>query len=231
MHTLLLIDDDREMLEITSSNFRDKEYTVYTANSGVGGLRLFEQTKPDCVILDIMMPDTNGFEVCRRIRKTSNVPVIFLTGRISEDDKVSGLLLGADDYVEKPFGFRELEARVQTAIRRAAPAATGASGILSFPPLEIDITAHRATCAGEDLYLTAREYSLLYMLAISGGEVVTYEDIGKQIWGSYREDDRGTVMVSVSRLRKKMENNPVTAQMIETVWSIGYKFVGRRAAV
>ena len=228
MSSLLLIDDDLEMLEITSANFRDKGYTVYTANSAGKGLRLLKETPPDCVLLDIMMPSQDGFEVCRRIRMNSNVPVIFLTGRISEDDKVSGLLLGADDYVEKPFGFRELEARVQAAIRRLASVET--PGVLSFPPLEIVLAERRAYCTGRDLNLTAREYCLLHMMAVSNGEVVTYEEIGKQIWGLYREEDRGAVMVNMSRLRKKLENNPVTARMIETVWATGYKFLGRRVS-
>ena len=226
MSSLLLIDDDLEMLEITSDNFRDKGYTVYTANSAGKGLKLMRETEPDCILLDVMMPGHDGFETCRQIRRNSNVPIIFLTGRISEDDKVAGLLLGADDYVEKPFGFRELEARVQAAIRRSVSVET--PGTLSFPPLEIVLAERKAYCAGKDLNLTAREYSLLHMMAVSDGKIITYEEIGKQIWGIYREEDRGAVMVNMSRLRKKMESNPVTARMIETIWATGYKFSGRK---
>ena len=226
MYTLLLIDDDREMLEITSASFRDNGYTVYTAENARRGLDALAKISPDCIILDVMMPGMNGFDAFRRIRERTGTPVIFLTGRISEDDKVSGLLMGADDYMEKPFSFRELEARVRATLRRSALASPG---VLSFPPLEIDIIGHKALCDGEDLCLTTREYGLLYMLATSNGQVVTYEDIGNHIWGSYRSNDRSTVMVSMSRLRKKLDVDPIAANMIETVWTTGYKFVGKRA--
>jgi len=225
MPTLLLIDDDREMLEITSASFHDKGYQVRTAENAAQGLRLLASAAPDCVILDVMMPGMDGFETCKKIRETSAVPIIFLSGRVSEEDKVTGLSLSGDDYVEKPFGFRELEARVQAAIRRSAPTP---AGVLSFPPLEINVAQHRVSCNGEELNLTAREYSLLYLLASSGGKAIPYEEIGVQIWGSYRIEDRGAVMVVMSRLRKKLEGNPVTARMIETVWSTGYKFTGKK---
>jgi DNA-binding response OmpR family regulator len=228
MHTLLLVDDDREMLEITARSFQESGYAVYTAENAGKLLELLRSVSPDCVILDVMMPGIDGFEACRRIRERSDVPVIFLTGRESEDDKVDGLLLGADDYVVKPFSQRELEARVRILLRRAAPAAPSVPDALSFPPLEIDIVRHRVLCDGEDLYLTSREYSILYLLAVSDGKVVTYEDIGVALWGSYRSGDRSSVMVGVSRLRKKLETNPAAARMIETVWTTGYKFTGMR---
>lgn len=226
MYSLLIVDDDKEMIEITSANFRGKGYLVYTTHDSSKAVELFKNSKPDCVILDVMMPEMDGFGLCMKIREISSVPVIFLTGRVSEDDKVNGLILGADDYMEKPFSFRELEARVQAAIRRAAGSSPGK---MLFPPLEIDIESHRALCDGEDLFLTSREYNILYMLAANQEKVLTYKDIGTHIWGVYREKDRRSVMVNVSRLRKKMEVNPMTAGMIETVWSTGYKFTGRRA--
>ena len=226
MHRLLLIDDDREMLEITSAGFREKGYTVDVLEGGSKAVSRIREYAPDCIILDVMMPGTDGFEVCKNIRKVSDVPVIFLTGRVSEEDKVNGLLMGADDYIEKPYSFRELEARVQAAVRRTQAAAPGK---LIFPPLEIDVEGHRALCGGEDLQLTTREYDILYFFATSAKKVVTYEDIGIRVWGVYQEQDRRSVMVLVSRLRKKMEANPVTARMIETVWSEGYKFTGKRA--
>jgi DNA-binding response OmpR family regulator len=229
-YTLLLVDDDREMLEITARSFQEAGYTVHTAENAAAGLGLVGDVNPDCVILDVMMPGMDGFEACRRLRETSGVPVIFLTGREAEDDKVDGLLLGADDYVVKPHSFRELEARVRILLRRAAvPVLSSSPDSLVFPPLEIDIVGHRVLCDGEDLYLTSREYDILYLLAHSEGEVVTYEDIGLQLWGSYRPADRSSVMVGVSRLRKKLEGSPVASAMIETVWTTGYKFTGKRA--
>ena len=226
MLKVLLVDDDREMLEITAASFRERGYTVRALESGEGVVKYIRKNAPDCVILDVMMPGIDGFRVCENIRQVSEVPIIFLTGRVSEEDKVKGLLLGADDYIEKPFSFRELEARVQAAVRRTQSAVPGK---LIFPPMEIDIANHRAMCGGEDMQLTTREYDILHYFATAGNEVFTYEDIGKQVWGFYREQDRRSVMVIVSRLRKKLEVNPVTARMIETVWSKGYKFTGRRA--
>ena len=222
MFKLLLIDDDREMLEITSQGFRERGYSATAICSGENIAFYIRKYSPDCILLDVRMPKVNGFEVCKKVRTMSNVPVIFLTGSVSEDDKVKGLLLGADDYVEKPYSFRELEARVRASIRRTQAALPGR---LVFPPLEIDIESHSAYCDGEALQLTKQEYDILYYLATSKKDVLTYMDIGKQVWGSYREQDRSSVMVMISRLRKKLEINPVTARMVETVWSKGYRFI------
>jgi len=228
MLKVLLVDDDREMLEITAAGFHEKGYIVGVLESGEGVVSYIRKHDPDCVILDVMMPGMDGFRVCKNIRKVSGVPIIFLTGRVSEEDKVNGLLMGADDYIEKPYSFRELEARVQAAVRRTHSVVPGK---LIFPPMEIDIANHRALCSGEDLQLTTREYDILYYFATAGNEVFTYEDIGKRVWGVYKEQDRRPVMVIVSRLRKKLEINPVTARMIETVWSRGYQFTGKKAGI
>jgi len=226
MRKLLLIDDDKDLLEITSAGFREKGYTVYSLTSGKNAVAAINKYDPDCVVLDVMMPGVDGFEVCEGIRKVSTVPIIFLTGRVSEEDKVDGLLMGADDYLVKPFSFRELEARVQVIIRRAQVAVPGK---LLFPPLEVDVEGHRALVDGKDLHLTSQEYDLLYYFATSDNSVITYEEIGEKTWGVYCETDRRSVMVMVSRLRKKMASNPVTARMIETVWTKGYSFTGKRA--
>jgi len=228
MHKLLLIDDDREMLNITAASFREKGYSVDIMINGNNAVTFIKKHKPDCVILDIMMPGADGFQVCEAIRKMSSVPIIFLTGRVSEEDKISGLLLGADDYIEKPFSFRELETRVRVVLRRTQSAVPGK---LLFPPLEIDVEGHRAYCDGDDLRLTAQEYDILYLFVTSDKDTLTYEDIGLRIWGAYREPDRRSVMVIVSRLRKKMSVNIITANMIETVWAEGYKFTGKKAGI
>jgi len=226
MHKLLLIDDDREMLDITSAGFREKGYTVHTMTSGKSAVAFIKKNALDCVILDVMMPVIDGFRVCEAIREVSSLPIIFLTGRVSEEDKINGLLIGADDYIEKPHSFRELEARVRVILRRTLAATPGK---LLFPPLEIDIEKHRAYCEGIDLRLTSQEYDLLYLIATSDKDVITYEDIGMRVWGAYREPDRRSVMVMVSRLRKKMSLNTITANMIETVWAEGYRFAGKKA--
>jgi len=226
MSVLLLIDDDRDVLEINSANFKDKGYRVFTAENADSGLGLFYQINPDCIVLDIMLPDNNGFEICKEIRKSSSVPIIFLTGKISEDDKLRGFALGGDDYVEKPFSFRELEARVNTSIRRSISLS---ANTLLFPPLELDIIRHCAYNNGEDLYLTQQEYDLLYLLICSQGKTVTYEEIGLHMWGSYHQENRSAIMVKISRLRKKLDANPQISRMIETVWSTGYRFIGKKA--
>ena len=226
MHKLLIIDDDREMLDIISANFREKGYRVHTMTGGKNAVSFIRVNSPDCVILDVMMPGLDGFRVCENIRKVSSVPIIFLTARITEEDKVSGLLIGADDYIEKPFSFRELEARVQVSIRHNQAATPGK---LLFPPLETDIEGHRVLCDGIDIRLTAQEYDILYFLVTSDKDVITYEDIGVRVWGVYHDPDRRSVMVMVSRLRKKMASNCVADSMIETVWTKGYKFIGKKS--
>ena len=229
MYKLLMIDDDNEMLEINAKNFTERGYDVRCAKTAKAGLWFLEAFQPDCILLDVMMPGIDGFETCKRIRKQSQVPIIFLTGRVSEDDKISGLLMGADDYMEKPYSLRELEARILVNIRRGAVSeATTSGNRLSFPPLEIDLISHTACCDGEDLGLSKQEFGILYFLASSGGTPVTYEQIGNRIWGSYRPEDRRSVMVNVSRLRKKLEFYPATARLIETVWSQGYRFTGTK---
>lgn len=225
MYRLMLIDDDSEILQLNYKSFVERGFSVRCARSGGEGLAALAESGADCVLLDVMMPDIDGFEVCRRIRAVSSVPVIFITGRVSEDDKVEGLLTGADDYIEKPYSFRELEARVLACLRRAAAVPDGR---ISFPPLEIDVAGHNAFCEGENLYLSNQEYDLLHMLASSGGGLVTYEQIGVRLWGSFRQEDRRAIMMGVSRLRKKLECHPLAARMIETVWSKGYRFTGKR---
>ena len=226
MLKILLVDDDREMLSLTSAALGKKGYAVSTFERPDEAIVFFNRNRADCVVLDVMMPKISGFELCKEIRKISEVPVIFLTGKVAEEDKVEGLLLGADDYVEKPYSFLELDARIQAAVRRTLRSLPSK---LSFPPLELDIEKHCAYCNGEDLHLTTREYDLLHFFATANRDPITYEDIGVRVWGVYNEQDRGSIMVIINRLRKKLEVNPVTARMIETVWSKGYRFAGKSA--
>lgn len=227
-YKVLMIDDDSEVLALNERSLAAGGFDVRCATSAKEGLALFDAFIPDCVLLDVMMPGVSGFQVCRDLRARSRVPIIFLTGRVSESDKVNGFLLGADDYIEKPYSLKELEVRILANIRRAAPSRI--EGRLSYPPLEIDVENHRAFCDGEDLLLSRQEYDLLYMMATSDGRPVTYEEIGERVWDGYLPTMRRTVMVSMSRLRKKLEINPLAARMIETVWSKGYRFIGKRGS-
>ncbi len=223
MPTLLFVDDDIELLEIISAEFSKKDFTIYTLSSAVDIAQQVEKLSPDCIILDVMMPQIDGFTALKNIRAKVETPVIFLTGKISEDDKVHGLMLGADDYMEKPFGFRELEARIRVVIKRKT---VTNNNILAFEPLNIDIANRRVLCNGDEILLTVREYDLLVMMATCEEPVITYEKIGMFLWNSYRAEDRASVMVNVSRLRKKMEVDPLCSRLIETVWSKGYSFNG-----
>jgi DNA-binding response OmpR family regulator len=227
MDKLLMVDDDREVLAINKKYFVKKGYEVRTASNGKEGLRQLAGFGPDCVVLDVMMPGMGGMAFLEELRKTENVTVLFLTGKLDEKAKVQGLMLGADDYIAKPCSLIELEARVAANIRRHRAAAKPQLSNLSFPPLEIDIVAHQAFCDGESLGLSNREYDLLYFLATHVGELVTFEQIADQMWGYYQPEDRRVMMVSMSRLRKKMEKPIDISGMIETVWSKGYKFIDR----
>lgn len=222
MSNLLFIDDDLEILAINAKFFTKEGYNVTTASTVKDGIRLLKNINPDCIILDIMMPEQNGFTACRMIRDFSLAPIIFLSGCTSEDDKVNGLLLGADDYMIKPYSFRELAARIQVQLRRHK--AIACNNILSSPPLTLNLVLHKAYYNNEEIPLSNREYQLLYLLISNPNQPVTFKEIGKYMWKYYSEEDRRTIMVTASRLRKKLESYTGPMNMIETVWSKGYKF-------
>lgn len=229
MATLLLIDDDKEVLEINKKFFTEQGYSVFTTANPAECIALMNAHKPDCIVLDVMMPEIDGYTLCRLIRKTSSTPIIFLTGKTSEDDKIKGLVTGADDYIIKPYSLKELKARIDVVIRRVTMMnmEKEASGLLKFGRLTIDKMAHKALFCDEDLGLTNREYEVLLYMAERPNTEVTFEELGTALFGFYSESDRRSVMVNVSRLRKKMEIDFELENMIETVWSKGYKFVGK----
>lgn len=239
MNRLLLVDDDKEVLSINVKYFRQLNYEVAYSTTARGALKKLEGFTPDCIVMDVMMPGMDGFGAFPKIREVCQSPIIFLTGRDSEDDKIKGLLLGADDYMVKPYSLRELEVRIQLVIRRSSPSlqTTQASGILDFPLLYIDNTKHKAYYKinspkgegdREEISLTNKEYDMLCLLASSPDKVFSFEDIGSSIWGGYIESDRKTIMVTASRLRKKLDTYQGLSKYIETVWSKGYKFTGKR---
>ena len=226
MATILLIDDDTEVLSINKKYLSGEGFTVYTTNSPEEGIAYAKKLHPDCILLDIMMPHMSGYEVCRQIREFSSSPILFLTGKGSEDDKIDGLTIGADDYIVKPYSLRELKARIDIHIRRSKSSNIPANdNILVFHNLSIDKIAHKATYKGEDLHHANREYEVLLYLATHPNEEVTFEELGIALFGFYQESDRRSVMVNVSRLRKKFEGSFELENMIETVWSKGYRFI------
>ena len=222
MSNILFVDDDTDILEINAKYYTKEGYTVKTSTNPGNTLLILKKFRPDCIILDVMMPGLNGFELCKRIRSFSTVPIIFLSGRTTENDKIRGLILGGDDYLVKPYSFRELSARIQVQLRHYNLHIK--SNLISHPPLSLDLTQHKAFYFKEEILLSTREYDLLLLLVNSSDRVVTFEAISKRIWGTYSENDRKTIMVIASRLRKKLASYPELAHTIETVWSKGYTF-------
>lgn len=238
MSKLLLVDDDKEVLKINAKYFQQLKYEVEYATNAKAALKKLDSFTPDCIVMDVMMPGMDGFKACTKIKEICNAPIIFLTGRDSEEDKIQGLLLGADDYMVKPYSLRELEVRIQVMIRRyqSTVAAPSSSNILDFPLLRINKELHKAfykrgtdkeTISVEELQLTNKEYDMLSLLASSPDKIFTFEDIGNAVWGGYIEADRKTIMVTASRLRKKLDQYQGLSKYIETVWSQGYKFVSK----
>lgn len=228
MIKLLLIDDDAEVLEINQKYLTNEGYKVYTASNPLQGIRYAQQISPDCVLLDIMMPGIDGYEVCKSIHEFSSVPIIFLTGKNTEDDKIKGLMEGGDDYIVKPYSLRELKARIDVLLRRLNYSKTQTdNNVLTFGNLSIDKIAHKATYKGEDLQLANREYEVLLFFALHPNIEITFEELGTALFGTYQESDRRSIMVNVSRLRKKMTLDYELENMIETVWSKGYKFIAK----
>lgn len=227
MRKLLLIDDDEEVLAINQKYLEGEGFHVFVTASPLQGIQFVKKKSPDCILLDVMMPEMDGFQFCTEIRKFSDTPIIFLTGRDSEDDKIRGLVSGADDYIIKPYSLRELKTRIDVILRRYLPPAQPASDAnqIVFQELLIDQLAHKAFYKGKDLGLANREYEVLLYFAVNPNKEITFEELGTALFGFYQESDRRAVMVNVSRLRKKMNVDCELGNMLETVWSKGYKFI------
>ena len=226
MAVILMIDDDREVLEINKKYLTGEGFDVSIASSAEQGIRLAKQRSPDCILLDVMMPDRNGYEVCRILRTFTSAPILFLTGKSSEDDKITGLTSGADDYIVKPYSLRELKARIDILLRRMGQLKSASDNhTLVIGNLTIDKVAHKALFLGEDLGLANREYEVLLYLAEHPDRDITFEELGNALLGTYMEADRRLVMVNVSRLRKKLDRSHELSNHIETVWGKGYRFI------
>lgn len=226
MATILLIDDDAEVLDINKKYLENEGFTVYSSSVPKKGIQIAKKIMPDCIVLDVMMPEINGFQVSESIRTFTDTPIIFLTGKDSEDDKITGLTSGGDDYIVKPYSLRELKARIDVLLRRSqkTPVAQE-SHLLTVQNLTIDQLAHKAIYKDIDLGLAKREYEVLLYFATHPNTEITFSDLGTALFGTYQESDRSSVMVNVSRLRKKMTVDYELENMIETVWSKGYRFI------
>jgi DNA-binding response OmpR family regulator len=221
---ILIVDDEPNIIRLISMYLEREGFTAVSSRTGAEALEIVSRSAPDLVILDIMLPDVDGWEVCREIRRTSNVPIIMLTAREADEDKIVGLELGADDYVTKPFVTRELMARVKAILRRvkSAPAAEE-SALMDLGDLTIDTAKREVKLHGETLHLRAKEYDLLAELARRPGVVYTRDKLLHDVWGYDFPGDSGTIDVHVRRLRAKLNDDSSNPRFIETVWGVGYR--------
>jgi two-component system, OmpR family, response regulator ResD len=224
---ILVVDDEPNIREVVSLYLRRDGHAVVAAADGEEALELYRQTRPDLVVLDLMLPRVSGLEVCRRIQAERRVPLIMLTARDEEEDRIVGLGLGADDYVVKPFSPRELAARVAAVLRRTGEAAQSPeAGALVFGDLRIDPATREVSVGDEPVQLTAREFDLLRHMASHPRRVFTRDQLMEAVWGYTFAADTSTVTVHVRRLREKLEPDPTRPRYLQTVWGIGYRFAG-----
>lgn len=221
MSHLLFIDDDLDLLTINKKYFTKKGYNVVILSDLSKLSNCLKENNFDCILLDIMMPQADGYKVLESIRTLYSIPVIFISGKILPSDKVKGLMLGAEDYLTKPYDFAELEARINVQIRRLS----SSNSTLSAGNLIINLETHSVQYNNKDIHLSNREFELLTLLIRNINEIVTYEDISNALWHCYDPDDKKTIMVIASRLRKKLGDYEGTANAIESIRSKGYKYV------
>jgi DNA-binding response OmpR family regulator len=225
--TILIIDDDAKLNQLLKDFLKDFGYVVITATRPTKGLKKLQQESPDLVILDIMLPEMDGFEVCRAIRQTSNIPIIMLTARGEVTDKVVGLELGADDYLAKPFEPRELVARIQSVLRRSQQLSNNQT--LTFDRLTIDLEKRIVLLDSSPIELTTNEFVALALLARNAGKVLNRDQILQELRGIDCDAFNRSVDITMSRLRQKLKDNPKSPEFIKTIWGTGYVFVGNYA--
>jgi DNA-binding response OmpR family regulator len=223
---VLIIEDDPNVSEVVARYLEREGYQVETVDDGAVGLARALADPPDLVVLDLMLPSLGGLEVCRQLRAAAPVPVIMLTARGEETDRITGLELGADDYVAKPFSPRELTARVKAVLRRAAGAMSDVQDeerVLHFGPLAVDVVTHEARVEGQLVSLTAKEFDLLAHLMRHPRRAFRREELLEDVWG-FTYGDTSTVTVHIRRLREKIEVDPSAPRHVCTVWGVGYRF-------
>jgi DNA-binding response OmpR family regulator len=222
--TVLVVDDEPIVREVVVRYLEREGYATLEADDGDRARTLLEREAPDLVVLDVMLPGTDGLDLCRWIRSRSELPVIMLTARGEEADRIVGLELGADDYVTKPFSPRELAARVRTVLRRARVGALSSERI-AFGDVELNAQTRDVRKGGVDVRLTAKEFDLLWFLASHPRRVFGRDQLMSRVWGYEAALDTGTVTVHVRRLREKIEDDPSTPRHLQTVWGVGYRVV------
>jgi DNA-binding response OmpR family regulator len=229
---VLIADDEKEIRDLLKKYLERELYKVDAAVNGEEALTLFDQNKYNLIILDLMMPKIDGIEVCRRLRNKTNVPILMLTAKDHEIDKILGLSIGADDYITKPFSINEVVARVKALMRRFLILGSDGNSyektLIKFKGITIDLKKYTVIIAGEEVSLTAKEFELLKFFASHPEQVFTKTQLFRNVWASEYVEDDNTVMVHIRKLRKKIEDDPSDPKLIQTVWGIGYKFVGEK---
>jgi len=220
---ILLIDDDTTLLRFVGEYLAKEGYPVATAERGEKGLRQFYAERPDLVLLDVMMPGMDGWEVCARLRELADTPIIMLTAKTAESEKLRGFRLGVDDYITKPFSLAELTARIRAVLSRSAIAQPEDGSLFRAGPLTIDLRKRQASLDGRVLELTPTEFRLLAVLGRQAGQAVAQEDLLREIWGDYREQGDSALRRYVWLLRQKIEADPNAPQRLVTVRGYGYR--------
>jgi len=225
---ILLVDDEPILIKGLKFTLEQDGYEILTAADGEEALRVFSENPVDLVLLDVMLPKMDGVVVCQRIRETSNVPIIMLTAKGEDMDKILGLEYGADDYMTKPFNILEVKARIKTILRRSAPAAAGEdSKVVRVRDLAVNSVNRSVTLDGKDIRLTAKEFDLLSLFISNRGRVFSREEMLDAVWKNDYAGDERTVDVHIRRLREKVERNPTQPEFIFTKWGVGYYFTDR----
>lgn len=223
--TVLIADDEPQIREILSIYFKKEGFKVIEAADGAEALVQVQAGKPDIILLDIMMPVLDGLEVCKQVRKISDIPIIMLTAKDSDDDRILGLEIGADDYISKPFNTREVVARVKAVLRRTNASMSGQNKqVLEYPNLMINLSEYRVVAFGREITFTAKEMELLWCLASNPGIVFSRNQLLEKIWGYTYYGDTRTVDTHIKRVRHKLDIPPDSTWDIMTVWGVGYKF-------
>lgn len=221
---ILMVEDEQEISELVAFYLNNENYEVDTCENGQEALGKIAKTEYSLAILDVMLPDINGFELCKKIRETYTYPVIMLTAKGEEIDKITGLTIGADDYITKPFRPLELVARVKAQLRRATQYSGMKRNLLVVKGLELDIEKRKVFLNEEELFLTPLEFSILKLLMARKDQVVSSEELFKEVWGEkYYTNSNNTIMVHIRHLREKMLDTGEKHQYIQTVWGVGYK--------
>jgi DNA-binding response OmpR family regulator len=229
---ILVVDDDPDVVEAITLSFglQWPESSIVPAHSGVEALRLFKAERPDVVLLDIGLPDMDGFEVTRQIRERADVPILMISARGEEIDKVRGLELGADDYVTKPFGYLELSARIRAVLRRMQSPAPAGAGSFRSGPVQINYGTHEVSLHGKPVKLTPIEYKLLYQLTRNTGQVLLHDELLTRVWGPEYRGELDYLRIYVRRLREKLEDVPQTPTRILTERGAGYRYAQEPAS-